>query len=138
LDLFNSKENLGKKNSEEFNILTELLIEKYESITNALSDYNVLVKVAFSGFSLDGKVSKLEPKLLELKTLVDDRLSVKLEQDSGLNKLFKIKNTYFNELALQERESHFIAHIDDVPTLLLTSISRFGFRKSQKIDLIVT
>lgn len=138
LDLFNSKENLGKKNSEEFNILTELLIEKYESITNALSDYNVLVKDAFSGFSLDGKVSKVEPKLLEMKTLVDDRLSVKLEQDSGLNKLLKIKNTYFNEVALQERESHFTAHIDDVPTLLLTSISRFGFRKSQKIDLIVT
>ena len=83
-------------------------------------------------------MSKLEPKLLELKTLVDDRLSVKLEQDSGLNKLLKIKNTYFNEVALQERESHFIAHIDNVPTLLLTSISRFGFRKSQKIDLIIT
>jgi len=137
LDLFNSKENLGKKNSEEFNILTELLIEKYESITNALSDYNVLVKAAFSGFSLDGKVSKVEPKLLEMKTLVDDRLSVKLEQDSDLNKLLKIKNTYFNEVALQERESHFIAHIEDVPTLLLMSISQFGFRKSQKIDLIV-
>jgi uncharacterized protein YllA (UPF0747 family) len=138
LDLFNSKENLGKKNSEEFNILTELLINKYESITNALSDYNVLVKAAFSGFSLDGKVSKVEPKILEMKTLVDDRLSVKLEQYSGLNKLLRIKDMYFNEEAIQERESHFIAHIDEVPTLVLTSVSQFGFRKSQKIDIIMT
>ena len=73
-----------------------------------------------------------------MKTLVDDRLSVKLEQDSGLNKLLKIKDTYFNELTIQERESHFFAHIDFVPTLLLTSIYQFGFRKSQKTDVIVT
>jgi uncharacterized protein YllA (UPF0747 family) len=138
LDLFNSKENLGKKNSEEFNILTELLINKYESINSALADYNALVKAAFSGFSLDGKVRKIEPKILEMKTLVDDRLSVKLEQDSGLNKLLRIKDMYFNEEAIQERESHFIAHIDEVPTLVLTSVSQFGFRKSQKIDIIMT
>jgi uncharacterized protein YllA (UPF0747 family) len=138
LDLFNSKENLGKKNSDEFNILTELLIHKYESINSALADYNDLVKASFSGFSLDSKVSKLEPKILEMKGLVDDRLSVKLEQDSSLNKLLRIKDMYFNGEAIQERESHFIVHIDEIPALVLTSVSQFGFRKSQKIDVIVT
>jgi len=136
-ELFNSKENLGKQNSEEFNVLTEVLAHKHEVIKNAISDYNALIKETFSGFSLDGKFNKIETKMLEMRKLVEDKLSIKLKQDSDINRLFRIKDMYFNEELIQERESHFIVHLDMILLLKATPIFQFGLRKFAKISIII-
>ena len=136
--LFESNVNLAKKMSEETKSLAIDLQAKHETILKSIQDYKVLTAKSFKGFSLEGKINKLVPKVEELRSLTDIQLQLHISGNSDLNKVLKIKDKYFNSEKVQEREEHVLAHVYLLHVGLSELISHFGLKNSQKIGLLFT
>jgi len=134
--LFQQKSEITTHYSNELSKLNQEFDNLFKSISEGLTNYSELAAQSFKGFNLDGKVSKIKPKLVELEALVKAELVNKGEQNSKLNKLLKLRDRYFNKESVQERNDHLLAH----PALLAVEAkminSHFGFKYSQKIDLL--
>ena len=60
--LFSSKEELAKQYDKETEILAANLNNKYLAIVNAIDGYSQVTSSKFNGFSLEGKIKKINPK----------------------------------------------------------------------------
>lgn len=136
--LFDSVVKIANRNSEALRQVGESLDSQFNDIMQKIAAYDGHVQNLFPGFSLAAKRGKIEYKLLEIKGLVDAQMEYKIKEDPNLNKLLRIKSKYFDEALIQERSAHFVTLMDVIPMLVDSSISQFGLKKSQKIDVILT
>jgi uncharacterized protein YllA (UPF0747 family) len=138
IGLFSSKVEIAKNYSEVTSILATNLETKYGEILKAIENYNLLISSSFKGFSIEGKIKKINPKLAELQEITKVQLKKHIDSNQDLNKVLKIKDKYFNPENVQERNDHVIAHVYLLDEVLLGLDSHFGFIFSQKIGLLFT
>lgn len=136
LDMLGTREQLVEKNNAELKALVDSLNDQFKTIKEGLLDYRNKVESNFKGFSLAGKLGKIEPKLDEIETLVARQLVLKAEQNPDLNKVLKTKDKFFSQGSVQERNEHVITHATLLNFSSTDVQSHFGFEKSQKITML--
>ena len=135
--LFNHTYVLLTHYSREISQLEESFDQLYKAILKNVERYADQASVSFPGFTLEGKVAKLMPKLDELPSLIKGQLVKKSEQSIELKRLLKIKERYFNPAVVQEREEHQLAHVGLLKLNIAGLCSQFGLKHSQKVGLIL-
>ena len=136
LEMFSSIEVLRDKYAADISKQHDVLNIEFDNILEALSAYANGVKNTIPGFNIDAKANKLSPKLEELKALVDVAMAKKSEQNSDFNKVLKTRTKYFNSDMVQERIEHAIAQSSMLGWDIDFIHSHFGFKKSQKVEVI--
>jgi uncharacterized protein YllA (UPF0747 family) len=137
-DFFQKDDAILKQLDKQYTELKDEFQQAFNGINNSIEAYNQLFKTTFPGYNLDGKIKKIEPKILGLKEVVDGNLKVLANQDENLNKVLKTKNRFFHSNQIQERNEHILSWISDLLMLQGELNSVFGFQSSQKINVINT
>ena len=122
---------LDVKNEEVHNRLEDA----YGKIEDAIHSYNAMVSAEILGFTLDSKLRKLQPKLVDLKTVVDSNWVKKVSNDPELKRILKVKDRYFGE-SIQERTEHVIGYCSLLEQNLKGKTIGFGNLEEQKITMI--
>ncbi len=133
---FKSDSELSDSLDDEFRVLNESLAGAHEDIEKAIVRYSELVKKRFKGFSLEGKINKIIPKVYELKTLMSNQLVFEFKSEQKVQKALKIKTKYFNENNVQERTEHVLSHVHLLRNNEISVSLMFGFENQQVINII--
>lgn len=134
--LFKNEDEIAIHYSKELKALEDNFEELLQSILKNIETYSELASQSFRGFSLEGKVNKILPKIIELRSLTKIQLVKKSEQNPDLNKLLKTKAKYFSSDTVQERREHVLEHLSILGIQPQETYSHFGLKKSQKISLL--
>ncbi|MFY0643688.1 MAG: bacillithiol biosynthesis cysteine-adding enzyme BshC [Bacteroidia bacterium] len=123
--------------SEKMAVIEQNLMAELEKSRKALQELSNLSALTLKGFSLEGKINKIEPKLTEIEGLISERLSQMAKDDSKLKAILKFKNAHFDPSNPQERVKHLI----EFPELLSydwTAKKLFGLGNLLKVNHLVT
>jgi len=136
INWFEDDKVIALKQNKKLSNLKELHDEKLSSIKSSIAAYDQEISKSFIGFNLVNKWSKLLDKLNDIEQLVEKQWANKINQSADLKKVLGIKKTYFNTVALQERQEHLGTH-SELLAIDHHGIERnFGSSASQKVVFI--
>ncbi len=137
-DFFLADSELISKYGNELKLLRDNFFERISKLENELNHFNKDFENAFAGASVSKKIDKILPKINELKEITKSQLVIKSESNSNLDKILKLKRSQFNASVIQERTDSILAYIDTILALKEEVRICFGFKKSKKINIIIT
>ena len=136
IDWFEDEKVIALKQSQKLSNLRELHDEKLTLIKSSIAAYDQEISKSFKGFNLVNKWSKLLDKLNDIERLVEKQWSNKISDSAELKRVMKIKKTYFNPVAIQERQDHLGMHSGLLAIKPFDIERNFGSSASQKVVLI--
>lgn len=135
--LFKSDSDLSQVLNDEYKTLNEALQIAHGEIEDAINKYASMAKNSLNGFTLDGKIKKIMPKLTELNTITNNQLLRSFKSEKRVQKALKVKSKYFDKQEIQERSQHVLGYVDLLDNYKFEYEEVFGLECQHFINIFI-